>query len=639
MGMVNKYTFLLLTASAALFFGCSKEQEEAVEERHYSDYFTAEITPYGDDEKTYIEAGGSLDYSCWADEDAVNINGTVRAVDVNTTDANYSATIGADGIETVNGGFLAAYPGNAVSVSNNTATFTLPDTTEYATVGSGAGVGAQVVEAPMVAYTTARSLQFENVGLLTLFNLNIEGSGQIALQRITISCDQPLSGSYSLTRQGDGWQRDATGLEGTSRALVCNSPVTLNTTAKPFYLYLPPVAGASTFTVDVQLTVNGVRRHFTKTKTGSLNLVASKCYDFGTLTYHVASGTLIDHNSIEYTEKEPAGTEEDPYRISNADEWYYWLGKYATTSGKHFLLEDDFAVAVSIAEMHGTLNGNGHTVTVSNCALFAYLNEGTVANITTEGSITNDNHTSTGTRKCCGSIAAHGTNITLRNCINRVNINHYYTSTLSTFDLGGLVGYNENNNGGISEIYGCRNEGVVNSQNSSRPNIGGIIGSISGSYTHMINCSNTGYIKNTYSSSVSENVGGIVGRITGSYNELENSYSIGEISSVSNSNKGGITSSNSSDCTIQNCYCHSSDMTLNLCYNNRGTIKYCYHYGTNTTGTGVGSETDCEKLSSATTIQNGGSLCTKLNSNISTLGITATAFRWTVSNGYTVFEE
>lgn len=637
MGMVNKYTFLLLTASAALFFGCSKEQEEAVEERHYSDYFTAEITPYGDDEKTYIEAGGSLDYSCWADEDAVNINGIVRAVDVNTTDANYSATIGADGIETVNGGFLAAYPGNAVSVSNNTATFTLPAATEYTTVGSGAGVGAQVVEAPMVAYTTARSLQFENVGLLTLFNLNIEGSGQIALQRITISCDQPLSGSYSLTRQSDGWQRDATGLEGTSRALVCNSPVTLNTTAKPFYLYLPPVAGASTFTVDVQLTVNGVRRHFTKTKTGSLNLVASKCYDFGTLTYHVASGTLTDHNSIEYTEKEPAGTEEDPYRISNASEWYYWCGKYATTSGKHFLLEDNFSVGESIEEMKGTLNGAGHTVTVSNCALFNHMEGGTIKNIITEGTITTYYYSGSLSRKTCGAIICHARNITLLNCTNKANILH--TGATGTTDLGGLVGYIDNTSG--SELNNCRNEGnITGASDRATFFIGGIAGNTSGMNTHLINCRNSGSIDNSIETNSSSTVAGLVAKLAGSNNIIENSYSIGGITGKTNDIIAGIVGEIRANNTIQNCYCYSSNNMLNLCKNchNGITIQYCYSagpiVGDNTTPT-----IESYRLTNATTISGGGSLYTQLNANIAILNINATARQWTESGGYTVFVE
>ncbi len=624
--MVNKYTFLLLTASAALFFGCSKEQEEAVEERHYSDYFTAEITPYGDDEKTYIEAGGSLDYSCWADEDAVNINGIVRAVDVNTTDANYSATIGADGIETVNGGFLAAYPGNAVSVSNNTATFTLPDTTEYATVGSGAGVGAQVVEAPMVAYTTARSLQFENVGLLTLFNLNIEGSGQIALQRITISCDQPLSGSYSLTRQGDGWQRDATGLEDTSRALVCNSPVTLNTTAKPFYLYLPPVTGASTFTVDVQLTVNGVRRHFTKTKTGSLNLVASKCYDFGTLTYHVASGTLTDHNSIEYTEKEPSGTEEDPYRISNASEWYYWCGKYATTSGKHFLLEDNFSVGESIEEMKGTVNGNGHTVTLIDCALIALLNGGTVKNIITCGTISNNQYTD-GSRGTCGSIAASSTNSQISHCINTAIIS-VNIANLNLMDIGGIVG-----NAFSTIIDCCQNKANISTSqlNNVNFNAGGVVGKLSGVGSLIINSSNTNSININGNSG--SNVGGAVG-FTGNNTNIYNSYSYGTVYSTG-INTGGFIGSNKS--TIKNCYFYGS--STYFCYGNSNIIQCCYHsssYTVNNSGSGELYPT-CNSLINATTIYGGDTLPRQLNQNIISLSISG-ASTWSASNGVTVLD-
>ena len=631
MGMVNKYTFLLLTASAALFFGCSKEQEEAVEERHYSDYFTAEITPYGDDEKTYIEAGGSLDYSCWADEDAVNINGIVRAVDVNTTDANYSATIGADGIETVNGGFLAAYPGNAVSVSNNTATFTLPATTEYATVGSGAGTGAQVVEAPMVAYTTARSLQFENVGLLTLFNLNIEGSGQIALQRITISCDQPLSGSYSLTRQGDGWQRNATGLEGTSRALVCNSPVTLNTTAKPFYLYLPPVAGASTFTVDVQLTINGVRRHFTKTKTGTLNLVASKCYDFGTLTYHVASGTLTDHNSIEYTEKEPAGTEEDPYRISNASEWYYWCGKYAATSGKHFLLEDDIIVTSSVAEFQGILNGNGHSVTLSNCSLFAYLNGGTVKNTITTGTVLNEQFIDNNNIYYSGGIAAYATNARVFNCINTAPI-IVNAVAITKMHIGGIVGCAE-----TTTIEKCRNEANINTENLPLVlfNAGGIAGTISGSAENeltIINCCNIGNLNIKGKSD--SNVGGALGRATNFVNVV-NCYSRGSVTSTG-TNTGGFVGS--SKASIISCYFHGT--ASYFCYSNGKTIQYCYHSCNYTvqhnTSSGV-NPTTCLTLSNATTITGGTSLSGQLNQNIINLPISG-ASTWSAYNGVTVLD-
>ena len=627
MGMVNKYTFLLLTASAALFFGCSKEQEEAVEERHYSDYFTAEITPYGDDEKTYIEAGGSLDYSCWADEDAVNINGTVRAVDVNTTDANYSATIGADGIETVNGGFLAAYPGNAVSVSNNTATFTLPATTEYATVGSGAGTGAQVVEAPMVAYTTARSLQFENVGLLTLFNLNIEGSGQIALQRITISCDQPISGSYSLTRQGDGWQRDATGLEGTSRALVCNSPVTLNTTAKPFYLYLPPVAGASTFTVDVQLTINGVRRHFTKTKTGSLNLVASKCYDFGTLTYHVASGTLTDHNSIEYTEKEPAGTEEDPYRISNASEWYYWCGKYATTSGKHFLLEDDIIASSSIAEFQGILNGDGHSVELLNCALIAYLNGGTIRNVYTEGSVLNNQYTYS-SRHTCGAIAAYAKNARIAHCINSATVT-INSDASNTMDIGGIIGYAD-----ITTIDSCRNEANISTSelNLINFNAGGIVGMLTGIGSAVGNCCNISNV--IIKGKAGSNVGGAIGRAANN-TQVYNNYSRGNVTSTG-TNTGGFIGA--SKATIRNCYFHGSASFF--CFTNEYTIQYCYHSCANTIDhnytTGV-DPTNCLTLTNATTISGGTSLSGQLNQNIINIPISG-ASTWSAYNGVTVLD-
>lgn len=499
-------------------------------------------------------------------------------------------------------------------------------------------MGKQIVEAPMVAYSTTRNIEFRNVGALSLFKLKTEGSGQVELQRITISSDRALYGNYSITWTTDDWTADASALSGTHRTLICSNPMTLNTSAKPFYLYLPPVENATTITVDISLIINGVQRHFSKTKSGTINLIAGKCYDFGTLTFNTSTQTLTDNNSVNYEEIEPAGTESDPYRISNASEWYYWCEKYASESDKHFLIENDFTVANSIAEMKGTVDGNGHTITVSNCALIDYLNGGTVKNITTNGTITTYSYNAP-YRKTCGVLAAYASNVTLTNCCNQANIQQ--STSVTTFDVGGLIGYLDNSNG--AELNNCRNEGnIIGNAEIITFNLGGIVGNISGSSTHLINCCNTGAIQHNSNSTYPSYIGGLIGTTAGSGNKIvENCYSIGEISGVGQDKRGGIIGS--SKTTIQNCYCYSNDVTLPLCYDNRGTIKFCYHYGTNcviSNETGA-SFTDCCRLSNATTINRAESnnLAEQLNENRNTLNIIATARRWVEANGYTVFEE
>lgn len=641
MGMVKTYATLCL-AALSLLAACSKEDEKPSGSSVSNDYFTAVITPYSTPGKTYIATGDGSDYSCWANGDAVNINGTSRTVTVSGDADSYTATIDADGIDAIADGYLAAYPAGRVSQNSGTAaTFAWPETTCYATVASGAGAGKQSVEAPMVAYTTQRSLAFENVGLLTQFALKQSGSSNVKLKSISLITDQPIRGTYTIAYDGSGWTRTATGLDGYRRVLLCSEPLSLSSTAQSFYLSLPPVTGASTFTVEILLTVDGVRHRFSRTKSGTIGLEAGKCYDFGTLTYNVDSKTLTDHNSNEYTEVIPAGTESDPYPIKNASEWYYWCNAQASNSNAYFLLEDNFSVGETISEICGTVDGNGHTVTVSNCALIGHLNGGTVKNITTEGTITTYEYP-VNSQKVCGAIAAYATDVTLINCTNKANIS--ITTTENTFYLGGLIGSLKNTSS--AEINGCRNEGDIvgsSSITTTTFTIGGLVGATTGFSTHIINCCNKGTIQHSIRSTHENSIGGIVGRMAGTNNKIENCYSIGAIigtnSGSNGDNRGGITSSTSTTYIIQNCYCFSNDTTLNLCYNNSGTIRFCYHSGTNTRTTGnVG--VDCNNLRNATTINRSepNNLSNQLNSNIGTLNIAASAWSWTEVDGCTVFD-
>lgn len=637
MGMVKNKALLYIAALVLMLSACCKSDDESSDTSAYKDFFTAILTSYNDTGKTYIEAGSDKDYSCWSNGDRVNINGTERAVTVSGDANRYTATIGADGIVADNGGFLAAYPADIVDVDAGTATFAIPSLSEYRTVASGAGAGMQVVDAPMVAFTSERTLQFENLGLLLLFNLKTEGSTPVSLQRITIHCDQPVCGNYSVTRQDNGWVRDASALSGNSRTLLCGESVMLNTSAQPFYLYLPPVTNATTFTVDIQLSVNGVRRHFIKTKEGDIDLHASKRYDFGTLTYHASTETLSDNNGIVYGEVEPAGTESDPYLIGNTAEWNYWCGQYATNPTKHFRMDGDITVANAIADFRGTLDGDGHTVTLGNCALIVHLNGGTVKNVTTRADepILTGNYAVPGTsRMAYGTISAYATDAILTNCTNKADITQ--SASANTFDVGGIVGYVDNPT--HTEINGCRNEGHIDGSSANTTfNIGGIVGTTSRFSTHLINCCNLGAIRHTASANSACNLGGLVGLFGGVSNTIENCFSLGEVTGTGTDQRGGITSQMGPAGTLQNCYCYSSDATLNLCQTNsvNGVIRFCYHYGTNTVSSG-NAATNCATLANATTINRNApnNLASQMNDNIMALSI-SDAWQWSEIDQHT----
>lgn len=626
MRIVKKYAFLGLAALFVLA-ACTKEDDKREEKRNNpsEDLFTANITPYGTTAKTYISPSDGLDYSCWADGDAVNINGVTQTVTLNGEAGSYTATISADGITAVEDGYLAAYPANDTRDNNGTSvTFSLPETTLYTTIANGVGSGEQSVTAPMVAYTTNRTLSFVNVGALAQFALQQSGSSDVKLKSISLSTDRPINGNYTMTYNNGDWNRNATGLNGYSRTLVYENALAVNNSPQDAYLYLPPVSGASTFSVNILLTIGGVRHHFSQTKSASINLDAGKCYDFGTLTYNVETGTLTDNNDNIYTEVIPSGSEEDPYRIGNTEEWYYWCGLHATETEAHYLLEADISASSSIADFRGTLDGGGHTVELNDHALIAHLNGGTIKNVTTEGTVKNNQH-ALASRNTCGSIAGYASNASIIHCVNTASITITTAGSTNVMDIGGIVG-----NASETTFDKCRNDGTLstNELTSVTFNAGGIVGFMNGSSSTISNCTNRGNLTIIGESSCI--TGGVIGRAA-NLTHLYNSYSTGSVSSTGTTT-GGFAGSNKG--TIQNCYFYST--ALYFCYKNERIIESCYHSSTNTIQNGS-DPSNCAKLTTATTLQGGGSLPTQLNSNIGALGLSG-ASTWSASNGITVLD-
>lgn len=180
----------------------------------------------------------------------------------------------------------------------------------------------------------------------------------------------------------------------------------------------------------------------------------------------------------------------------------------------------------------GTFDGFGYRIeglyinaNATYQALFGYMNEGNIKNITVEGDIIN-------TKNYTAGLVGYVNGATkFENCINEVNVSGaQYTA--------GLFGYINNN----TTIINCHNKGNITATSST---IGGIAGQIQTGTTSIIDiASNSGNI-----TSSSNNVGGIVGSAAAT--KISNVINTGNIKGNTNY-VAGISSNTSADGSIQN---------------------------------------------------------------------------------------
>lgn len=168
------------------------------------------------------------------------------------------------------------------------------------------------------------------------------------------------------------------------------------------------------------------------------------------------------------TKPQGAGTEEDPYRISNADEWKYYETSYLN---KHFILTNDIEVETMFAGIdsnsdnyfRGTFDGMGHTLTFKKgsesspydknyCAPFCKTDGATIKNLKVIGTVYV-------TKKVDGDGKVYGK----------------FT--------GGIVGEANNTN-----IWNCISSLSIKSTKSGDGSDGGIVGMVKGTETTIQNC-------------------------------------------------------------------------------------------------------------------------------------------------------
>ena len=131
----------------------------------------------------------------------------------------------------------------------------------------------------------------------------------------------------------------------------------------------------------------------------------------------------------------------------------------AMTDGEYKLTED-ITLTGTLASFSGTLDGNGHTVTVS-APVFGTLS-GTVKNLTIEGEIVSD---ATGAVGALASTVSG--NLTLENVTNKASV-----TASGANNVGGLIGEVKGSSGITVSITKCKNEGAI----SAASQVGGLIG-------------------------------------------------------------------------------------------------------------------------------------------------------------------
>lgn len=169
----------------------------------------------------------------------------------------------------------------------------------------------------------------------------------------------------------------------------------------------------------------------------------------------------------------------------------------------------------------GTFDGNGYEISGINIsgdqyvALFGYVNNATIKNLTVSGTINASSYYSGGIVAYAGADA-----VTVERCHNKCNVTGIEY-------IGGIVGYFKgtdtvNTAEPKSVISECKNSGTITCLDTIQSDAGGIVGS-AWNIGGIRNCLNTGLVKTGEVAPEKPYVGGICGK-TYSYAQIDNCY-------------------------------------------------------------------------------------------------------------------
>ena len=332
-----------------------------------------------------------------------------------------------------------------------------------------------------------------------------------------------------------------------------------------------------------------------------------------------------------------AGTEEDPYEISTAEQLAglaALVNESNNFSGKHIKLTADIDLSAhswvpigidtnlpegASAVFSGSFDGAGHTVSgmtigtssmpedrYQNAGLFGYVSGGKIKNLTVSGSV---NLSCPSVKARVGGLVGYLYVGEVINCHSQVNVTVSQNTSGAPCYVGGVVGYgspavsNHDTN-----ITGCTNSGTVTvtCTCSEIPAcyVGGVAGYIENTNAPFISCFNSGSVKG------GQYTGGVVGYATNDHEIYRNMeiYNCANVGSVTgDGHAGGILGGADSSLSIHNCY-HAGDVSGAYAggivgdANHAGGATFCYWLSTSAeaaSGDGEGHFDDCSALSEA----------------------------------------
>lgn len=583
-----KFSVIAVAFLCVVFAGCQRDKG--------SEVFTAVMQSYNNSGKDYIV--GNVVY--WSDADRIRINDGVYGIAVDGSDSN-RATVNAEGVSDFGGNYYGAYPAEGATIAaNGRVTFTIPQQELYTTAG-----GKQVIHNIMAAKSNGSKLNFQNLCALLHFKVAASGSGRGAkLYAVEVETDKPMWGTMTADYNESLSKWEVTSLtasDANTRTLRLKTPIELTEAEQDLYMLVPPVAGGSTLTLRFILeNGTGTVKVFEKAKSTSFSFESGMLYHFN--QSNTFNGTAMLYGSDAVTAETMDGSVAHPYLVYSGNSWDALKStSIMGTAGKQINLAEDINVNSTYTSVfRATLNGNGHTITLTtpNISLLSSVNGGQVRNVTIESTepvrhpilVYND------PARYYGALAGRAfSSAVFENCVNKVNIT-CDTLNYATVYVGGLIG---NANG--CTMTNCRNEGNIT---SNAAYVGGVVGQAAA----ISGCVNSGIVTITTSSDTVKTAycGGVAGNVTSS--TISNCHNNGAIyinkKSSSDSYYGGVfglANSNVSNCSntgaitcavmsntksifvggIVGCNTSSSEVTMLNCYNEGDILcesgaKYLY---------------------------------------------------------------
>ena len=628
---IHKQGRLLRLAMAALVGGsvllgaCSKEEDGNVTLRVNTEHYRGVGKAFVDEQL----------FTCWSNNDAVQINGTEKTIFINTVGNETTCYInGVTPAESYWSIFPSSIATNATYSNGTIEGLTLPATQSYTVVD-----GKQMVPTVMTAYLGSRTgtISYHNACIALMITLHNNYSKTLLLNTVEVSDDQaPLNGAFRIT--GADGQTPALQWAGGTVA-EANKRLTMDFGTQGLRL---PVAGQVTFFVILPPTDGYTNNKFTIGVTATddvANANGVTVYSFSHTQGSAANGTFarnqlapiaISLNDPHTMVLKGLGTTDNPYQISTPQDLQSMqklvsmgyepiVNAQPFASATYQLMQDiDMTNNVLLGPIGtesnhftGLFDGQNHTLSNPKMpqGLFGHVSGATIKDLKVNGATVHIVNATAG-----GVICARASKSVIDHCQVTGTVRFDSMPVTATY-IGTIVGDVVSTSSGTSVVRNCHAGAQMTVDGATAAHrVGGIAGhllnsALYNSYTLLNTAASTSHVivaANAY-------VGGIVGRMDGDAYVVNCYYGLNDNIDGTNGHYADICGEMGGDAKLSKCYYRDQVSAIGTYDpdNLSGVSKYthdgtAYRYQVNTTHVG-----------------------TLLNQTVTTLGSNAMLNTWT----------